>query len=143
MSKKSTEAARLFNFVSHKARLSMRRCFEESGITMPQGIVLSILFEHGEMKVSEISKKIRLSNSTVSGIIDRLERQNRVERIRSKDDKRVVNVKIAKEFINEHEGIKKIAERSFEKLLNKGTKEEIDKILEGLEILNRILDNNH
>ncbi|MGO1712174.1 MAG: MarR family winged helix-turn-helix transcriptional regulator, partial [Senegalia sp. (in: firmicutes)] len=72
--------------------------FKEMNLTGPQGMLMGILTKDGEMKISELSKKMGLSNSTVSGIIDRMERDGFVERTRSKEDRRVVNVKMTDDF---------------------------------------------
>lgn len=55
-------------------------------------MVLYTLGKHGSMKLSDISEKLSISNSTISGIVDRLEKQKYVERIRSKEDRRVIYV---------------------------------------------------
>ncbi|MCX7749809.1 MAG: MarR family transcriptional regulator [Clostridia bacterium] len=118
----------------------MRKSFEDMGITMPQGMVIGMLSVHGEMKISELSKELGLSNSTVSGIIDRLEKQQVVERIRSQTDKRIVHVKLSPHFAKRHHDFHKKAEENFAKLLEKGTPEEIQKIIEGLDALKKVLD---
>ena len=46
------------------------------------------------MSLSELSERIRAQNSTVTGIIDRMERENLVSRERSKEDRRVVYIKL-------------------------------------------------
>ncbi|NJD01755.1 MAG: MarR family transcriptional regulator [Ruminiclostridium sp.] len=135
------EAARLFFDIDKTLRRSMRRCFEDIGITMPQSLVISALFKSSEMKLTDLSKKINLSNSTVSGIIDRLERQQLVVRTRSEEDRRVVYLKVTpklKELKNEFHSK---AEKSFEELLGTGSPEEIEKIFEGLKTLREILRN--
>ena len=48
---------------------------QDSGFTFPQLSVISILAKHSSQKVSEISEKMGLSDSTVSGILDRLEQK--------------------------------------------------------------------
>lgn len=59
------------------------------GLTMPQLIVLRQIA--GEPKtIGQLSKAVDLSYSTVSGIIDRLEREQYVERVRDKEDRRVI-----------------------------------------------------
>ena len=62
---------------------SMGQHFNPMNLTGPQGMMMGILSHDGEMKISDLSEKIGLSNSTVSGIIDRLEKQGLVERTRS------------------------------------------------------------
>ena len=48
----------------------------------------------GDLSLSELSERIRAQNSTVTGIIDRMEREGLVVRARSNEDRRVVNIKL-------------------------------------------------
>lgn len=139
---KRTEIARLFFQVEKTLKHGMRRTFEDVGLTMPQCLVIGALIKSGEMKISELSSKVKLSNSTVSGIIDRLENQGMVVRTRSEKDRRTVYVKTTKKVEDIHKGIHKKVEESFENLLSSGTDEEMGKIIEGMSILNRILKDN-
>lgn len=140
---KKVEVARLFSEVNKILKHSMRNIFEDIGITLPQGLVISTMIKFGEMKITEISRKINLSNSTISGIIDRLEKQQLVVRTRSEKDRRIVYVKVTPKFEEIHEGLHNKIEKSFEDLLHSGTPEEIDKIIEGLNVLRKILNNIH
>ncbi len=65
-----------------------------SGFTMPQLIVLDKL-KNGPKTIGEISQLVDLSNSTVSGIVDRLEAKGFVIRSRDERDRRVVRVSLA------------------------------------------------
>ncbi|MFA6940964.1 MAG: MarR family transcriptional regulator [Clostridiaceae bacterium] len=136
------EAARLFSEVEKTLKHSMRKTFEDVGLTMPQCLVIGTLIKSGEMKISELSNKVNLSNSTVSGIVDRLENQGLVVRTRSEEDRRTVYVKATQKVEEIYKGIHKKVEKSLEKLLSSGTDEEIEKIIEGLNTLNRILNDN-
>lgn len=114
--------------------------FKEMNLTGPQGMLIGTLFHHGEMKVSDLSEKLGLSNSTVSGILDRLEKQGQVERMRSKEDRRVVYVNITEDF--KEQSKKQFAEinKMIEQMINKATPEELDKILEGMEVLRNVVE---
>ncbi|MCX8128822.1 MAG: MarR family transcriptional regulator [Clostridia bacterium] len=136
---RSIEVGRLFREVISLMHQKMDRVFESMGITAPQGMILSILIKKGKMKISELSEQIFLSNSTVSGIIDRLENQGIVERERSMDDKRVVYVKLSPKADEMHKDFHQIVEAKWEKLIKKGTQEDLEKILEGLNTLKRLL----
>jgi MarR family transcriptional regulator, organic hydroperoxide resistance regulator len=139
---KKAEVARLFSEVSKTLKHCMRKTFEDIGITMPQGILIGTLIKCGEMKITELSNKINLSNSTISGIVDRLEKQQLVERTRSEEDKRIVYVKVTPKLEKLFKGVHKKADESFEDLLSAGTPEEIEKIIEGLDALKRILNHS-
>lgn len=134
------EAARLFSEINKTLKQCMRKTFEDVGLTIPQCMVIGALVKSGEMKISELSNKVNLSNSTVSGIVDRLENQDLVVRTRSEEDRRTVYVKVTEKVEVLYKGIHKKVEESFEELLRAGTDEEIEKIIEGLNTLNRILN---
>jgi DNA-binding MarR family transcriptional regulator len=64
------------------------------GLTGPQLAVVKMLEPVGKLSLSELSAQIRARNSTVTGIIDRMEREGLVVRRRSDEDRRVVNIEL-------------------------------------------------
>ena len=89
-------------------KLYMHDYFKQYELTPPQGMLVFILNKHQQLKISDISKKMGLSNSTVSSLVDRLEGQGLVERIRSDKDRRVVWVQLSKEMnscLNSHQDL--------------------------------------
>lgn len=62
------------------------------GLTGPQLTVVKMLETLGELSLSRLSEKIRAQNSTVTGIVDRMEREGLVTRARSTIDRRVVQI---------------------------------------------------
>jgi DNA-binding MarR family transcriptional regulator len=64
------------------------------GLTVPQIICLYEIYEHGPICISEISKNIYLSASTIVGIIDRLEENHFVIRTRELKDRRIIYLSI-------------------------------------------------
>lgn len=137
---KKAEVATIFYEVSKILKRSMRKSFENVGITIPQSFVIHTLMEFGEMKISDLSKRLNLSNSTISGIVDRLEKQQLVVRTRSEEDRRIVYVNTAPKIKQLHKGFYKKAQGSFEELLSPATPEELEKIIEGLNTLKQILN---
>lgn len=140
---KKAEVVKLFSDVNKILKCSMRKSFEEVSITIPQSLVIGTLIKFGEMKITDLSKKVNLSNSTISGIVDRLEKQQLVVRTRSEEDRRIVYVKVTPRFNEIFKGIYRKAEESFEELLGPGSPEEIEKILEGLNALKKILNDKN
>ncbi len=59
------------------------------GVTATQLTVLKLLDEIGDLSLSTLSTKIRAHNSTVTGIVDRMEAAGLVARTRSAEDRRV------------------------------------------------------
>ena len=64
------------------------------GITGPQLWVLKALYEKSSLSLGELSKRMYLNPSTITGVVDRLERRNYVLRDRSAKDRRVVKVRL-------------------------------------------------
>jgi len=63
-------------------------------LTGPQLTVVKMLESVGGLSLSDLSDRIRAQNSTVTGIVDRMEREGLVVRARSTEDKRVVNIRL-------------------------------------------------
>ncbi len=137
----SIEVAKLFQEVMQLFKHNTKKLLCDTGMSAPQGMVLGLLGKNKKMKITELSSKLCLSNSTVSGIIDRLETQKMVIRERSKEDKRVVYVSISPNFQDMHEIFRKKFEKNIENIMSQGSIEELHKIFEGLEALKKLLSN--
>ena len=74
-------------------RLARERC-ARYGITATQLSVIKMLSEIGDLSLSRLSSLIRANNSTVTGIVDRMERDGLVRREQSEDDRRVWMIKL-------------------------------------------------
>ena len=135
----STKVANLFQEVMILFKHSMSKVFEDSGITAPQGVVLGVLSKETKIKITELSSKLSLPNSTVSGLVDRLEKQGMVERERSEKDRRVVYVSISPNFKEMHLQFRKNWQQKIENVMNKGTSEDLEEIFNGLNTLKKLL----
>ena len=62
------------------------------GITGPQLWALKIIYQNGSLSLGELSQKMYLHPSTISGVIDRLEKKGYVLRSRNQKDRRIVKV---------------------------------------------------
>lgn len=131
---------RVLKQVMDTVKQNMGHQFKEMHLTGPQGMMMGILARYGEMKISELSGKLGLSNSTVSGMIDRLEKQGLIERTRSKEDRRVVYVSVTPEFKRSIGERFNEVERKFEAMMDKATPEELEKVLQGLDTLKILMD---
>ncbi len=64
------------------------------GITGPQLWVLKTVYENGSLSLGELSKRMYLNPSTITGVVDRLEKKQYVLRDRSEKDRRVIKVQL-------------------------------------------------
>lgn len=72
--------------------LHSRALVQRFGLTGPQLVVLKELIDDSPRSVSELASAVNLSQATVTGILDRLERKSMVSRARDPKDKRKVLV---------------------------------------------------
>lgn len=78
--------------ISSTIKQKGREILNDFPITPPQFVALQWLKEHGDMTIGELSTKMYIANSTMTDLIDRMEKAELVQRIRSTNDRRVVQV---------------------------------------------------
>jgi DNA-binding MarR family transcriptional regulator len=69
-----------------------RALVQNHGLTGPQLVILKTLDRLGEVPGGELARSVSLSHATVTGVLDRMERQGWVRRRRSEEDRRKVLV---------------------------------------------------
>jgi MarR family 2-MHQ and catechol resistance regulon transcriptional repressor len=70
------------------------RDIEQYGLTPPQFSVLETLGHLGPLTMGELGKKILVTGGCVTVIIDNLEKEKLVERVRNTDDRRIIWVQL-------------------------------------------------
>lgn len=108
-------------------------------ITVPQMLVLEILYQKGECIMSELADDLSITTSAVTGLIDRMIKLNLVSRSRDEKDRRVVRVKITKKGKNAVDKIIEQRHRMIVDTFEKISKEEREKYLEIMEKVYRVL----
>lgn len=84
-------------YISGIIKQKGREILNSYTITPPQFIALQWLFEHGDMTIGDLSNKMFLAFSTTTDLVDRMEKNELVVRIREEQDRRVVRIKLLKE----------------------------------------------
>jgi MarR family transcriptional regulator, organic hydroperoxide resistance regulator len=74
-----------------------RRILSNYTITPPQFVALQWLFEHGDMTIGDLSNKMFLAFSTTTDLVDRMEKNSLVKRVRNDQDRRVVRIHLLSE----------------------------------------------
>ena len=108
-------------------------------LTYPQSIVLAILEADGPMPISALAEAAGSANSTISGVVDRLEKMGLVQRVRSDNDRRVIYVSTTEQFQQHFSSLRSKAADRFSAALAALTQEEIDTVVQGLKLLNQSL----
>ncbi len=75
-----------------ESRRVTKELARQHGLTGPQVTVLKILEGMGALSLSELGSRMSAKSSTVTGIVDRMERDGLVARRRSTLDRRVVHL---------------------------------------------------
>lgn len=118
---------------------NIQKNFREMNLTGPQGMVVGILFKSGSLKIGELASQMELSMSTVSGIVDRLERSGIITRTKSEEDGRVIMVTLTDDFRQKSAVKFKRIEEHWSEKLNRASEAEFNAIINGLDILERLL----
>ena len=66
-------------------------------LTLSQNKVVKILAANGSLSSAELSRKLFVTPSNITGIIDRLEKKKLVERIRKKNDRRIYLISLTEQ----------------------------------------------
>jgi MarR family transcriptional regulator, organic hydroperoxide resistance regulator len=67
---------------------------DKFGITAPQLWAVKTISQHEGLSPGELSQRMYLHPSSITGLIDRLEKKDFVERYRDKEDRRVIKLQL-------------------------------------------------
>ncbi len=118
---------------------NMTKALENSGLTVPQGMLVGVLGNHGRMRIHELGSRLSMTDSTVSGVVDRLEKQGIVKRTRSREDKRVVYVSVSPNFEEKQQELHDFMNKAIENVISKASARELDEVRHGLNVLKRLM----
>jgi DNA-binding MarR family transcriptional regulator len=113
--------------------------FAKGGLTGPQRSVMHALVHSNGLSLKELSRQVGLAHSTVSGIVDRLEKQGLAERRTDSRDRRVTKIAASPRVRNYVRNILPALElHPLEQALGRAKPSERAAILQGLRILQRL-----
>ncbi|MBF8781693.1 MarR family winged helix-turn-helix transcriptional regulator [Pseudomonas fulva] len=85
-------------FALHSTSLLMTKVYkpllQALGLTYPQYLAMLVLWEHDNMTVGEISQRLLTDPGSLTPLLKRLESEGLLERNRSREDERVVQVQL-------------------------------------------------
>lgn len=80
--------------IDYIIRVKGREILNDFNITIPQFTALQMLIHHGELTIGELSNRMSLACSTITDLIDRMEKNELVVRRKDGADKRVVRIEV-------------------------------------------------
>ncbi len=119
--------------INYVIRKKERIILIDLNLTIPQFTALQILINHGDMTIGELSEKMALACSTITDLVDRMEKSGLVVRRRDDRDKRVVRVIVLPKGFDIVEKVLEKRVKFLEEKLNSFSNEEKS-------MLNNVLD---
>lgn len=126
---------RVFQVVTEHSKMAEK----QTGITGPQLWAIKTIAEHAPIKGVDLARRMYLHPATVVGILDRLEARGLVLRVRSRVDRRVVEVELTDQGKVLAASAPDVAQGMLVKGLETLPQENLLKISVGLEELVRLL----
>jgi len=115
--------------------------FARGRLTGPQQSAMHALVQSDGMSLKELSGRLGLSHSTVSGIVDRLEKRSLVERRTDETDKRLTRILVSqkvRDYIRDV--MPKLSIHPLVEAIGRANQAERRAIVKGLKILRKILE---
>jgi len=122
--------------------IESKKIQKEYGVSIPQVLCLSFLHESASYQATqgEIRKFLNLNSSTVSGIINRLEKKGLLARLPKSGDKRVVNIALTSAGDKLLSAIPSLLHEQLSEKLQKLNEPDLAKVEDSLEILVQLLE---
>ncbi len=110
---------------------SIERSIAHTGVTLPQAMALNtIRYGEGPMTPSRLAQQLMQETQSVTGLIDRMERQGWVRRVRDLSDRRAIRLELTEEGGRKLDETvrpgREMTERMFVRLSEKQTQELTD-----------------
>jgi DNA-binding MarR family transcriptional regulator len=121
----------------HKETLGKR--MKDTGVTPPQLMTMQQIYKKPKT-IGQIVDALHLSYSTVSGIIDRLERDSWIERVRDEQDRRVIWITKTKKLQESAEENSFFQEAYYSEFLRGISEEELSMIKRSIELIMRHME---
>ena len=131
-------------FLMTRAARGMKRVLDaklaKHNLTSTQYIVLARLWEGDGISITELCDRLYLDNPTLTGIVDRMERDGLLERRRDGDDRRVVNVYLTEKGRNLRQTVESFAEETDAEAWEDATVSEKRTMIDALNLIWKRMD---
>jgi len=127
--------------VRRRLRRPVDNMIASGGLTGPQQSAMAALVKAGGLSLKDLSKELGLAHSTVSGIVDRLEKRGLLERRTEQADMRVTRIVPSREvqrFLRET--WPELERHPLEEALGAASEAERRTVARGMRTLRRILE---
>ena len=127
----------LLTGAQHRVFQDLKKDLEPFDLTPIQYGVLKCIWQFDFHNPKEIAEYLGIENSTISGILDRMEKKDLIERKIDRDDRRFVYIDLTKTGKELEEPVSKVIETFNEETLSIFTKEEASQLRDMLQKIMR------
>jgi len=133
----------LMSRIRHLSGRIWEKLLKDSGVDIfngPQGRILYVLWEHGDLTITEIGKLTSLAKTTLTSMLDRMEDAGLIKRAPDKVNRRQIFIKVTKKTMEYREKYDSLSDkmsdayyRGFSEREIKDFEENLRKIITNLE----------
>ncbi|MCF7875155.1 MAG: MarR family transcriptional regulator [Candidatus Omnitrophica bacterium] len=134
-SKELTDTISYIQRLAHNMLKEKSDAFIKGKITLPQYLVLDLVYRKNALKMKDIAFGLKVSLPAASGLVDRLARLKMIRRIPDNQDRRVILIDLTKSGKKTVEDVSKKRKEVIEKIFSPLTSRERQNYLN---ILNKI-----
>jgi DNA-binding MarR family transcriptional regulator len=137
----AAEIDRDLRAVRQRLRQPVESAIASGGLTGPQQAAMAVLVRSGGSSLKGLSEALGLAHSTVSGIVDRLEKRGLAERQSGEPDRRVTRI-VASRQVQKYmkETWPELERHPLEEALERATAAERAAIARGIRTLRKVLE---
>ena len=125
----------LLTTAQHSVFLKMTEKLSVFDLTPVQYAVLYCLWENDKKSPKEIAERLKLENSTISGILERMEKKGLIKRMISKEDRRFIQIMLTEKGAALEEDVLAAVEKVNEEVMSVFSKEECENLKTQLRLL--------
>ena len=125
----------LLTTAQHSVFLKMTEKLSVFDLTPAQYAVLYCLWENDKKSPKEIAERLKLENSTISGILERMEKKGLIKRMISKEDRRFIQIMLTEKGAALEEDVLAAVDKVNEEVMSVFSKEECENLKTQLRVL--------
>ncbi|MGJ7912473.1 MarR family winged helix-turn-helix transcriptional regulator [Neobacillus sp. LXY-1] len=124
------------DFIHRYTMKSLQKEAEEHGVTIPQVRVIGDVFAHKTVSIKQLSQNLKMTQSTVSDIVERLISKGFLIKTPNPKDKRLADISLSERLAEEiDENVAEITNKALVGVLNLLTPNEQAIVEKGMELL--------
>ena len=125
----------LLTTAQHSVFLKMTEKLSVFDLTPVQYAILYCLWENDKKSPKEIAERLKLENSTISGILERMEKKGLIKRMISKEDRRFIQIMLTEKGAVLEKDVLAAVDKVNEEVMSVFSKEECENLKTQLRVL--------